>query len=383
MNSARTIPIDRARSAANVGPPASPLRPLVSIVMPAYNEGAIIQANLARVCEYMQGLEAQYRWELVVINDGSADSTGELADAFARGRDNVRVYHHLTNFGLGQAFRSAFAQCRGDYVVTLDTDLSYSPPHIGALLQRIRDTHAKIVVTSPYMKGGQVSNVPWLRRTLSVWANRFLSLSSNGRLSTLTSMVRAYDGPFLRGLDLRAMGMDVMPEIIYKAGMLRARIEEIPAHLNWGPLKVGKAPRRSSMRLVRHTAATIITGFLFRPVAFFILPGLLTLLFSAYVNSWMLIHFFREYAALVQYTGVAERASAAVSAAYAGSPHTFILGLLSLMLAIQLISLGILALQSKSYFEELFHLASGIYRRQQDAAGPVPVSESSNNQLPT
>jgi hypothetical protein len=59
---------------------------------------------------------------------------------------------------------------------------------------------------------------------------------------------------------------------------------------------------------------------------------------------------------------VFERASASVSAAYAQSPHTFLIGMLALMLAIQLISLGILSLQSKSYFEEIFHLASGIFR---------------------
>jgi glycosyltransferase involved in cell wall biosynthesis len=379
MNSPDLKSLDRAaegrRAAASV---TADSRPLVSIVMPAFNEAAIIEQNLGRVCDYMRTIENSYRWELVIVNDGSEDATGTLAEGFAHDRDNVHVYHHHTNFGLGQAFRFAFAHCSGDYVVTLDTDLSYSPPHIGELLARISETRAKIVLTSPYMKGGRVSNVPWLRRKLSTWANRFLSVSANGRMATLTSMVRAYDGRFLRSLNLRAMGMDVMPEIIYKASMLRARIEEIPAHLDWGPLKAKKAPRRSSMRILRHTAATIVTGFLFRPVAFFILPGLLTFLFSVYVNGWTLAHFFEQYRNLAQYPQMAERASAAVSAAYAHSPHTFIIGLLSLMLSIQLISLGILALQSKSYFEELFHLASGIYRVQQDESysGGPPSSRT-------
>ena len=73
-------------------------------------------------------------------------------------------------------------------------------------------------------------------------------------------MVRVYDGRFLRSLNLRSKGMEVMPEIIYKARMLNARIEEIPAHLDWGLLK--EAPqRRSSMKLWRHTLSVIMSAF--------------------------------------------------------------------------------------------------------------------------
>ena len=337
-------------------------RLMVSIVMPAYNEASIIETSLTRVHQYMETLKHDYNWEMVVVNDGSVDNTGELAERFAAKHDNVRVYHHATNFGLGQAFRLAANNCRGDYVVMLDMDLSYSPDHISRLLDRICATSAKIVLTSPYMKGGRVSNVPWIRRILSTWANRFLSASVKGHFSTLTSMVRVYDARFLRSLNLRAMGMDVMPEILYKAQMLGARIEEIPAHLDWGASNTKKDQRRSSMRIARHTAAIVVSGFLFRPVMYFIAPGLTLLLFALYVNAWTLVHFRRQYAVLTQYSDVFERASASVSAAYAQSPHTFLIGMLALMLAIQLISLGILSLQSKSYFEEIFHLASGIFR---------------------
>lgn len=343
-----------------------PARPLVSLVVPAFNEAALIEGNLQKLCDYMRGLEAQYRWEIVLINDGSTDGTDEIVEEFSHRESNVRVFHHVTNFGLGQAFKYAFRHCRGEYVLTLDADLSYDVDHIRRLLERICETQAKIIVASPYMDGGQISNVPWLRRTLSVWANRFLAKTSESELSTLTSMVRVYDGRFLRSLNLRSRGMEVMPEIIYKAKLLGARIEEIPAHLDWGLLK--EAPqRRSSMRLWRHTMRVILSGFLFRPVIFFILPGLLMLLFALYANGWMFRHFVEQMGLLTQYPLFFERASAAVAAAYVASPHTFIVGILALMLAIQLISLGILALQSKSYFEEVFHLASTIYRANNEA----------------
>src|SRR5882762_9392586 len=170
MKLASSDPTTRPADHDNGAPAARP-KPLVSVVVPAYNEEAIVARNLASLYEYMESLEDECRWEIILVNDG----TGELAEAFARGRSNVRVLHHAVNFGLGQAIRFGFNHCRGDYIVTLDLDLSYSPEHIRELLAKIQETKAKIVVTSPYMEGGRISNVPWLRRTSSVLANRFLS----------------------------------------------------------------------------------------------------------------------------------------------------------------------------------------------------------------
>lgn len=344
------------------GERAEDRRPLVSLLLPAFNESAVLESNLTVLCRYMRQLEKDYRWEVILVNDGSRDNTGLLAEAFAKSEPNVTVVHHPTNFGLGQALKTGFGVSKGDYVLVLDLDLSYSPEHIEKLLAKIRDTRAKIVVASPYTEGGAISNVPWLRRTMSIWANRFLSLTAPGQLSTLTGMVRAYDGPFIRSLNLRAMGMDVNPEAIYKTMLLRGRIEEIPAHLDWHLQNAVGKKRSSSMRMLRQIIATLLSGFIFRPFMFFILPGLLLLAFAAYVNVWMFVHFFQQYQLLTEPSWFLDRAGVAVGAAYSQSPHTFIVGLVSLMMSMQLISLGILALQSKGYFEEMFHLGSTLYR---------------------
>jgi glycosyltransferase involved in cell wall biosynthesis len=338
-------------------------RPMISLVTPAYNEAAIVQKNLATICRYMETLEKEYRWELIFVNDGSQDETGRLAEKFAETRPNMTVLNQPRNFGIGQAFKTAFQHCNGDYVVTLDLDLSYSPEHIGGMVARMRETGSKIIVASPYMKGGKISHVPWLRRMMSVWANRFLSTTAKGHLSTLTGMVRAYDREFLKSVNPKSLGMDVNPEMIHKAMLLSARIDEVPAHLDWA-LQNSEGPRRqSSMKVFRHMMSVLLSGFLFRPVIFFILPGLLLLVFATYVNVWMFIHFLEDYGKLTQYTWFFDRASYAVAAAYAEFPHTFIVGGLSSMLAIQLISLGILSLQSKSYFEEIFYLGSAMFKR--------------------
>src|SRR5262245_56556943 len=340
--------------------------PLVSIVLPAFNEAAILEDNLAVLQDYLRTLEARYRFEIIIVNDGSIDATPKIADALGAKYANVRVFHHPTNFGLGQAFKTAFAQSRGDYVITMDIDLSYSPEHVAALLEEITRDHAKLVLASPYMRGGQISNVPWLRRTLSIWANRFLSMTAKGHLATLTSMVRVYDGRFIRSLNLKSMGMEINAETIHKALLLRARIEEIPAHLHWHPQGGDSVRRTSSMKVLQHTLSVLLSGFLFRPVIFFIAPGMALLLVSLYANFWMVVHVVEKFLDSTALPVFPERVDSAVGAAFSEAPHAFIVGGITLMLAIQFISLGILALQSKSYFEEIFHLGTAIYRLNLD-----------------
>ena len=339
-------------------------KPCVSIVVPGYNEAGILVENLQRICDYMETLADRYAWELIFVNDGSTDDTGELAEEFAKTRDNVFVLHHFTNFRLGQALRYAFSNCRGDYIVTLDVDLSYSPDHIGRLLDTIRRTRARIVVASPYMKDGKVSNVPWLRKTLSRWANRYLSFAAPGKLSTLTGMVRAYDARFLKTLNLKSLDTEINEEIIFKAQMLGARILEIPAHLDWSLQKKG-AGRVSSMKVAKKIAATLFSGFMFRPFLVFVIPGLLFLVLSIYPIAWAFIHtldYYRLISAADPGLSFGHAFSGAIAEAFNLSPHSFLVGGFSLIFALQLLSLGILAMQSKRYFEEVFHLGTSIYR---------------------
>ncbi|MCZ7525084.1 MAG: glycosyltransferase family 2 protein [Acidimicrobiia bacterium] len=335
--------------------------PSVSVIVPAYNEAAIIERNLARLHDHMRSLEERYRWEIVVVDDGSTDGTGALADAFAAGHPGVRVLHHRVNFHLGQALRYAFNSCRSDYLVTMDCDLSYSPDHVERLLQTIEDTHARIVIASPYHPEGHTTKVPLLRRVASRWANRFLGLAAKGNLSTLTGMVRAYDRRFLRTLNLKAMDTEINTEIVYKAQLLRARIVEIPAHLDWTEQRDREAGRRSSIRIRRSTLSSIFLAFIFRPFMFFILPGLLLATASAWMLLWFTIRVGQDYAAA---TGsFDERFSDALASAFDQYSYQPVIGGISLLLAAQFISLGIVAAQSKRYFEELFHLGSSILKR--------------------
>jgi glycosyltransferase involved in cell wall biosynthesis len=346
----------------SAGVSAEETRPLVSVLVPAYNEKPIVEKNLGLLFDYLRGLEERYRWEIVLVDDGSTDGTGEAADRFAEGREGVRVIHHPSNMRLGQALRTGFEHCRGDYVVTMDLDLSYVLHHIETLLGTIRATGAQIAIASPYMKGGRVSHVPWLRRKLSRWANRFLSFASRENIATMTGMVRAYEAGFLKRLALKAMNIDIHTEIIYKARILRARIVEIPAHLDWGPLRETGEGRESSIRISSSVVWNMLSGFMFRPFMFLILTGFLFLAASLYPLGWAMIHTVTALQEMAPAGGTpAGRLSAAVAEAFVQSPHSFIVGGFALMVSVQLIGLGMTALQNHRYFKDLYHLVGTFY----------------------
>lgn len=331
--------------------------PLVSVVLPVYNEAALLRKHITEICSHLTALEDRYRWELIIVNDGSPDESGDIADSLANEYENVTALHHPTNFGVGQALRFGFANTSGDYVVTMDVDLSYDVNHIEELVEHIRAGGLKVVLASPYMNGGTIKSVPFLRKVLSVLGNKFLTFFSQANCSTVTCMVRVYDGPFIRSLDLRSMGLDLMPEVLYKSMILRAGISEIPGRLDWGPQLEYGENRTSSMRILRHINSTFMSGFIFRPMHFFILPGIVIGLFAAYVTFWMFGHYFLELWSARELDPNAGR-EAAFAAAFIKNPHTYLMGVSSIIISVQLLSLGVLSLQNKRNYEDLYHLNS-------------------------
>ncbi len=359
---------------------ASDPRPLVTVVVPAYNEALKLMGSLTAVYSYLGTLHDRYRFELIVVDDGSTDETGDIADVFAKTHSGVLVLHHKVNFRLGQALQYAFGQSKGDYVVTFDADLSYSPDHIGRMLDALVEKHARVVVASPYMKGGRTSAIPWRRGVMSKGVNKLLSRLSHSRVATVTGMVRAYDGPFIRSLDLKAMGPEINTEILYKAQIMRARVVEIPAHLDWSDQSERMKGRKVSLQVSNTSKLLVFASFLFRPIVFFVIPGLILLVVSAWTLGAVGIAVAKEFFAVSG--SIDNRLYAAFANTWDDRPQSFIVGGFSFVVAVQLISLGLLATQSKRYFEELYHLGTATRRRVDrletslTVAGVEPVERS-------
>ncbi len=338
--------------------------PLVTLVIPGYNEAGVLARNMSIIFDHLETLSDRFRFEVMIINDGSRDETGKIAESLRGDYASLQVIHHPSNFGLGQAFKTAFGASKGDYVVTIDADLSYAPDTINDLLAAITEGGAKLALASAYMEGGKVTNVPFMRRILSQWGNKMFSLLIGNAYSTFTCMVRAYDGPFIRSLEPKAEGMAIMPEVVYKTMMMGGKIVEVPAHLDWTAQLADGPMRTSSMRLISHIMSTAVSGFVFRPFLMLLIPGLLILLFSSYVNFWLAIEFLQ---ALPRSGGHLADAAAIL---FSEHPATLLIGLLTLLLAIQMISLGALSLQSKKYYEETYFQLVKLRRQIRDLEQP-------------
>lgn len=344
--------------------PNADVRPLITVVTPAFNEEALLPGNLKRLCDHLDTLSDRYRWELIVVNDGSNDRTGPLADAFAATRPGVRVVHHPVNLNLGQGIRTGFAHAQGEYIVILDMDLSYAPDHVERLVDTLVATKADITVASPYMQGGKCTAVPPMRLFLSKRANRFLAFFCHHvDLHTITGMVRGYRRSFVERLSLKANDIEINTEIVYKAMLLRGRIIEIPAHLDWSEIVERVASRPSSFKIVKGILTYTLSGFYFRPFVFFILPALMSLALSLYTLGWIVWNTAEIYARTPPGVFVDDRLSNAIGAAFQDRPHAFFAFALLLLLGLQLIMFGGLSFQQKRYFEDLFYVASEGRRR--------------------
>jgi len=336
----------------------------ISIVIPCYNEEAILEDNLFTIITYLNSKNDKYQWEIVLVNDGSKDKTKEIADSFEKQYSNIRVIHHPSNLNLGNALQTGFCNSKGEIIIVLDIDLSYSVDHIEKMVEKMVETSADIIVASPYMKGGKVSEVPFTRRIMSKWVNRFMSFAAQDKYHTFTGMVRAYRTSFIRTLNLKTKDYEINPEIMYKAMILRARIIEIPAHLDWTEQNKYTGKRISSIRVMRGFFSGIMSAFIFRPYIFFMGIGAILMGLSLYQLIWLLYDTLLDWHTLIVQANHADFPfSYSLGLQFKKNPQSFLVGGITFLAAIQFLGLGFLSLQNKRYFEELFHLGSAMKKK--------------------
>jgi dolichol-phosphate mannosyltransferase len=332
-------------------------KPFVSIVAPCYNEEAILELNIKTIVAYLESKAYKYKWEIVIVNDGSKDKTAIVANKLAEENTAIRVIHHPTNLNLGNAIKTGFNNSKGEIIVVVDIDLSYSEVYIETMVDTLIEQSADIVMASPYMKGGKVIAVPFFRRVMSSWVNKFMSFAAQDKYHTFTGMVRAYRKEFIQTLNLKTRDYEINPEIIYKAMILRAKILEIPANLDWTEQNKFAGQRTSSLRVLRSFFSGLMSGFIFRPYIFFMGIGVILMLLSLYELVWLLVDTIKGVSQSGA-NGQLQTFSESLAIEFRNNPQSFLVGGITFIIAIQFLSVGFLSLQSKRYFEELFHLGT-------------------------
>lgn len=145
----------------------------VSILMPAYQLESVIAANIDRVADVISAWPDS---EIVVINDGSTDGTGEAAGTAAKEHPNVRVVSYSPNRGKGAALQAGFAHCTAETVVFLDSDLDLPPEQLPGFVNEFERLGVDVLVGAK-RSAMTPGRYPALRRFLSltfVLINRFL-----------------------------------------------------------------------------------------------------------------------------------------------------------------------------------------------------------------
>jgi len=186
-------------------------------------------------------------------------------------------------------------------------------------------------------------------------------MAAQDKYHTFTGMVRAYRKDFVKTLNLKTKDYEINPEIMYKAMILRARVVEIPAHLDWTEQNKFQGKRTSGMRILRGFFSGIMSGFIFRPYIFFIGIGAVLMVLSLYELVWLLHDTLSDmHLAKLESPAGDDLFSKSLYLQFRKNPQSFIVGGITFIAAIQFLSLGFLSLQNKRYFEELFHLGTSI-----------------------
>ena len=204
----------------------------LSILIPVYNE----RRTIAEAVRRARTVELPVDREILIIDDGSTDGTGEIIKRLAD--STVRVLHQPTNMGKGAALRRGFQESTGDYVVVYDADLEYDPRDWPALLRPALEGEARAVYGSRFT--GE-------RRNMMFWhwvGNRFLSLVTNvlynTTLSDMETCSKLIEGDLIRSLRFTSNRFDIEPEITAKLLRSGVRIYEVPIRYAGREIDEGK-----------------------------------------------------------------------------------------------------------------------------------------------
>jgi dolichol-phosphate mannosyltransferase len=203
------------------------------LVLPTFNEAE----NVERIVEaalLVLGRAAPDAHRILIVDDGSPDGTGAIADDLAARHEPVQVLHRTAREGLGPAYLAGFGVALGAgaaYVCEMDCDFSHDPLDLGRLLSTVRDGGADVALGSRYAPGGVVTDWGPLRRLISRGGSLYAQHILRVPVRDLTGGFKCFRAEVLRTIDLpsvRAQGYAFQVELTYRSLRCGFRVVEVP-----------------------------------------------------------------------------------------------------------------------------------------------------------
>ena len=200
----------------------------LSIVIPAYNEGATIHQILDKIRAVK--LNGDLKKEVIIVDDCSEDNTQQVITDYQRRHPkmNIQYHAHVVNRGKGAALRTGIQAARGVYLIVQDADLEYDPDEYNDLLKPMLNDFADVVYGSRFM-GSNPHRILFFWHTIG---NKFLTFLSNMftnlNLTDMETCYKLFRTEIIQGLDLKENRFGFEPEVTAKIARIpRIRIYEV------------------------------------------------------------------------------------------------------------------------------------------------------------
>lgn len=195
--------------------------PILSVLMPVYNERETLPSLLERV------LAVPLDMEIILVDDCSKDGTREWIQENIDGkRTNIKVLYHSENQGKGAALRTAIPYATGEYSIVQDGDLEYDPNDYLILIQTFKDTNSDIVYGSRFMKS--FPKMRFANKCVNILLAWMVRVLYGQPMTDEATCYKAFRTPVLQAIPLTCKRFEFCPEVTAKALRRGHRVVEAP-----------------------------------------------------------------------------------------------------------------------------------------------------------